>query len=145
MATVYETYAAALRNETADLPPGTARVGVVRRPFGWFHAVVDENVPALGPPADLLDAVKDRQAAFEADGLDGAAAVERAWAAVDFAARYDAYLETDPEAAAAVDRLLERVGDGTDVAVVCYEAPDKPCHRHRLRERLLERLEAGTE
>ncbi|MFB6352770.1 MAG: DUF488 family protein [Halobacteriales archaeon] len=142
MATVHETYAAALQHDRADLPEDTRLVGVVRRPMGWFHGVVDENVPALGPPEPLLDDVKDRQAALEEDGLDGAAAVERAWTDTDFAARYRAYLDEDADARAAMDRLEQDVQDGTDVALVCYEAPDKPCHRHLLRERLLERLAA---
>ena len=140
MATVHETYAAALRHETADLPAGTRCVGIVRRPMGWFHAVVDENVPALGPPADLLDDVKGRQATLEDDGLDDVDAARQAWEDVGFADRYDAYLDGDDDARAAVDDLLERVRGGTDVAVVCFEGPDKPCHRHHLRELLLERL-----
>lgn len=143
MATVHETYAAALQHDRAALPDGTRIVGVVRRPMGWFHGVVDENVPALGPPAGLLDAVKDRQAAREAEGLADAAAVEAAWEDVDFAARYEAYLDDDADAAGAVADLADAVRNGTDVALVCYEAPDKPCHRHLLRAWLLDRLADG--
>jgi uncharacterized protein YeaO (DUF488 family) len=141
MATVHETYAAALQHDRADLPDGTRLVGVVRRPMGWFHGVVEENMPALGPPAGLLDEVKDRQATLEEEGLDDAAAIEQAWADTEFGDRYLAYLEADGDADAAIDQLVRAVRDGTDVALVCYEAPDKPCHRHLLRERLLERLE----
>ena len=140
MATVHETYAAALRHETADLPAGTRRVGVVRRPMGWFHAVVDENRPALGPPTALLDDIKRRQAVLVDEGLDDEAAARRAWDDVDFGERYAAYLDGDADAGAAMEDLLARVRGGTDVALVCYEAPDKPCHRHPLRERLLARL-----
>lgn len=141
MATVHETYAAALRHDRADLPPGTRLVGVVRRPMGWFHAVVDENRPALGPSADLLDELKERQAAHADAGLDDGAAARQAWEDVEFGERYDTYLEENPAARAALDDLVDRVRSGTDVALVCYEAPDKPCHRHRLRERLLTRLD----
>ena len=141
MATVHETYAAALQHDQADLPAGTRRVGVVRRPMGWFHGLVDENVPALGPPAALLDAVKDRGAALEEAGVDDVEAVERAWADVDFAERYRDHLDADPDAEVAMAALVDRVHDGEDVALVCYEAPAKPCHRHLLRERLLDRLD----
>jgi hypothetical protein len=82
-------------------------------------------------------------AAREADGLADVEALEAAWADVDFAARYAAYLAADAEAAEAIAALAETVRAGTDVAVVCYEAPDKPCHRHLLRERLLDRLAAA--
>jgi len=143
MATVHETYAAALQHDKADLPPGTRRVGVVRRPMGWFHGTVDENISALGPPDELLDAVKDRQAAFEEEeGLDERTAIRNAWEAVEFDDRYEQYLETADGAAAAMDRLLTTVRDGTDIALVCYESPEKPCHRHLLRERLQGRLDA---
>ena len=143
MATVHETYAAAIQHGRADLPDGTRLVGVVRRPMGWFHGTVDENVPALGPPAELLDAVKDRQAELEATGLEGAAALERAWSDVDFGERYLDYLGTDDEAGEAFEAVVDEVRGGTDVALVCYEAADKPCHRHLLRERVLGRLEGA--
>lgn len=143
MASVHETYAAALQHDQAALPDGTRRVGVVRRPMGWFHGVVDENVPALGPPSELLDDVKSRQAALEDQGLDDVAAIEQAWTDTDFGDRYLSYLDADDDAADAMDQLVQTVDDGTDVALVCYEAPDKPCHRHLLRERLLDRLESG--
>lgn len=141
MADVHETYAAALQHGRAALPEGTRLVGVVRRPMGWFHGAVDENVPALGPPADLLDAAKDREAALEAQGVEDAEAVRRAWDDTDFGDRYLAHLDGDPEAADAAEALVEAVAGGTDVALVCYEGPEKPCHRHLLRERLRARLE----
>ena len=140
MAAVHETYAAALQHDRADLPDGTRLVGVVRRPMGWFHGVVDENLPALGPPGDLLDAVKARQAELEEAGERDVHAIREAWDETEFAARYRAYLEAEPDAAAALDELAERVRGGEDVALVCYESPEKPCHRHLLRDRLQERL-----
>lgn len=140
MGAVHETYAAAIQHDKAELPADTRRIGVVRRPMGWFHGAVDENRPELGPPDELLDAVKERQAAFEADGLDDLAALREAWSAVDFADRYEQYLDESEPAAAAIEQLLERVRAGTDIAVVCYESPEKPCHRHLLRDRLQARL-----
>lgn len=130
-----DTYVAALRHGRADVPPGAVRLGVVRRPTPWFYAAVDENVPALAPPADLLDDAKDRQADLEADGLDDAAAHNAAMEDVDFDARYLAYLDESGEAQAALDDLRDRLEDGDDVALVCYENTDhKRCHRTLLRE-----------
>ena len=143
MATVHETYAAALQHGRDRLPAGTRLVGVVRRPMGWFHGAVDENVPSLGPPDGLLDDVKGRQEELEAEGLPDRTAIREAWDDVEFAARYGAYLDGDPDAEAAMAGLADRVRAGEDVALVCYEAPDKPCHRHLLRERLLGRLDGG--
>ncbi len=89
MATVHETYAAALQHDRADLPAGTRLVGVVRRPMGWFHGAVDENVPALGPPEELLDDVKERQEELESEGLTDRTAIREAWEDTDFADRYE--------------------------------------------------------
>lgn len=143
MGPVHETYAAAIQHDKAELPAGTRRVGVVRRPMGWFHGAVDENRPELGPPDELLDAVKEQQATFEADGLDDLAALRKAWTAVDFAERYEQYLDENEAAGVAIDELLETARAGTDIALVCYESSEKPCHRHLLLDRLQGRLESG--
>ena len=132
-----DTYVAALQHDAADVPAGATRGGVVRRPTPWFWGQVDENVPALAPPADLLDEAKARQEALEAEGADGADAHNRAMDDVDFDARYLAYLEGSDEAWAAIADLRERLEGGADVALVCYEnTEEKRCHRTLLRDRL---------
>ena len=40
---------------------------------------------------------------------------------VDFDARYREYLRADDDAGAALAALRERVSDGEDVALVCFE------------------------
>jgi hypothetical protein len=110
---VLETYAAALQHDIADLPAGATTVGVVRRPTGWFRALVDENRPALGPPESLLSETQDRREDLAVRGLCDEEAHNAAWEAVDFAPRYRDRVETDPEARRALaDRLRERVEDG---------------------------------
>lgn len=132
-----DTYVAALRHGTADVPEDAVRLGVVRKPTPWFHAQVDENVPALAPPADLLDEVKARQEALEAGGAGDVEAHNGAMDDVDFDARYLAYLAESEEANAAIDDLRNRLSAGEDVALVCYENTEhKRCHRTLLRERL---------
>lgn len=132
--TLTDTYVAALRHGTADVPPDAARVGVVRRPTPWFYAAVDENVPALAPPADLLDDAKDRQADLEERGVDDATAHNRAIEDVDFEERYLAHLRETDEARQAVAALRDRLDRGEDVALVCYEnTENKRCHRTLLR------------
>jgi uncharacterized protein YeaO (DUF488 family) len=133
--TLSDTYVAALQHGTADVPSEAVRLGVVRRPTPWFYAQVDENVPALAPPADLLDDAKDRQAELEARDVDDAAAHNRAMDDVDFEARYLDYLRESCEARAAIDALRDRLEAGSDVALVCYEnTEEKRCHRTTLRE-----------
>lgn len=133
---VFESYVAALQHDTADVPDGATRIGVVRRATPWFYGVVDENVPALGPPAELLDDVKARQAELESEGVADAEAHNRAMTEADFDERYLDYLDDDSDARAAVDDLERRLRDGEDVVLVCYENTDeKRCHRTTLQER----------
>lgn len=134
---VFESYVAALQHEQADVPDDATRVGVVRKPTRWFHGVVDENVPALGPPAELLEDIQDRKAALEAEGVPDAEAHNRAMAEAEYDARYAEHLDTDPDARTAADDLQERLAGGEDIVLVCYENTDeKRCHRIPLRARL---------
>jgi uncharacterized protein YeaO (DUF488 family) len=134
---LFDTYVAALQHDQADVPERATLVGVVRRPTGWFSATVDENVPAVAPPEDLLEEAKARESELESQGVGGADANRRAWADVDFAARYREHLESDAEARAAVDALAARLADGESLALVCFENTDeKRCHRTILRDRL---------
>lgn len=134
-----ETYAAAIQHDQYEAG-GATLVGVVRRPMGWFSAVVDENHRALGPPEDLLTEVKGRSEELVDAGRGEGAALEAAWEETDFEARYRAHL-ADGEGAGAFADLLDRARAGEDLVLVCYEADDKPCHRHVLLDRLRGRLE----
>lgn len=137
---IRETYVAALQHDLVDLADAT-RVGVVRRPTGWFSGAVDENQRALAPPEELLAETKDRQEDFEMQGVCSEEAHNQAWAATDFAARYRDHVDSDVDAQAAVDSLVERVRDGESIALVCFENTEKKrCHRTILRDVLESRL-----
>ncbi len=137
-----DTYVAALQHDLAEISEDATRVGVVRRPTHWFHGAVDENVPALAPPAELLDEVKRRHEQLERTGLADEAAHNRALASSEYEKRYLAHLET-PAAQAALEALTDRLEAGEDLALVCYEnTEDKRCHRTLLRERIEARLAA---
>jgi len=138
--TIGETYAAALHHDIADVGDATL-VGVVRRPTGWFRGLVGENHPELGPPEALLSEVKERHEDLAARGMCDEGAHNAAWEETRFASRYRAHLEGSDGARRAVDDLADRVSNGEDLALVCFEGENKRCHRHLLRERLRERLE----
>jgi len=136
-----DTYVVAIQRDFAELPEKTTLVGVVREPTSWFHAAVDENRPALAPPTELLEDVRDEQEALEADGVDDPTAHNRGMAAAEFDRRYREHLDESDAASIAVADLVERLRSGEDVALVCYENTDeKRCHRTLLRERIAERL-----
>ncbi|MFB6141112.1 MAG: DUF488 domain-containing protein [Halosimplex sp.] len=141
--TVTETYAAALRHDIVDLPAATTRVGVVRRPTGWFRALVDENRSALGPPEALLSETEERSEELQRRGLCDEEAHNAAWTETDFESRYRDHLATDEAAGEALADLSDRVRDGESVALVCFEGDSKRCHRRILDEVLCERVREG--
>ncbi len=128
---VTETYAAAIQHDLVDLEDATP-VGVVRRPPGWFHALVAENHRELGPPETLLDETKAKQEDLQMAGMCETGAHNAAFEETDFEARYREYLDSDSDAQATLASLRERVRDGEALALVCFEADDKACHRHAL-------------
>lgn len=138
---VGETYAAAVQHDIADLSGSETLVGVARRPTGWFRAAVDENVPELGPPEPLLDETKARAEDLRLAGFCDEEAHNAAWNETDFAARYRDHLAA-AAAATALDRLADRVRDGEDLVLVCFEGEEKRCHRHLLVDELRERRSA---
>ncbi|WP_435345015.1 DUF488 domain-containing protein [Haloarchaeobius sp. HRN-SO-5] len=138
-----DTYVAAVQHDLVDVGDATL-VGVVRRPTAWFSAAVDENVPALGPPAPLLDETKDLAETFKMQGMCDEGAHNAAWDETDFEARYRAHLDADESARDAVSRLAERLRAGEDVALVCFENTNKKrCHRTTLREVLESAVASG--
>lgn len=139
---ITDTYVAAIQHGLVEFDDATELVGVVRRPTRWFNPQVDENLQALGPPTELFEDFQDRRDALVDDGLDEATAHNTAWDDVDYDDRYLDHLTTAPEAQAAVTDLLDRLADGRDVALVCYEnTEDKRCHRTVLRRYLNERAD----
>jgi len=138
---VLDTYVAAIQHDLVELPEDARRIGVVRRPTPWFHGAVDENVPALGPPDDLIEAAKRREEDLKLQGICDEDAQNVAWEEVNFGERYREYLETD-EGEAALEELVETLEDGTDVVLVCFEnTAKKRCHRTILRDALVDRLD----
>ncbi|UPW00878.1 DUF488 domain-containing protein [Halorussus gelatinilyticus] len=127
-----DTYHAALQHGHVTPADEDLVVGVVRRPSYGIENHLDENVPELAPPEDLLSEFKT--VADERDDLTH----DEAWDRVDFGARYRDHLRTD-SARTAMDDLLAELGS-RDVWLVCYENTDnKRCHRTILRDVLRER------
>ena len=132
-ARVEDTYVAALQHDRYDAD-GRTLVGVVRWPTRWFSAAVDENVPALSPPAELLDEVQATRDDFGMRGLCDEEAHNAAFEATEFEARYREHLESET-ARTALDELRSRLRDGEALTLVCYEnTAKKRCHRTTLRE-----------
>ncbi|WP_254769361.1 DUF488 family protein [Salinilacihabitans rarus] len=133
--TLADTYVAALRHDLAAVDPEATLVGVVRKPTSWFHAAVDENVPELGPPEDLLAAVERAETDLKMRGFCEEEAHNAAWDRVGFERAYREHLAEDPAATAALAALDERLESGESLVLVCYENTEKKrCHRTILRD-----------
>ncbi|WP_312908338.1 DUF488 domain-containing protein [Natronosalvus caseinilyticus] len=133
--TLTDTYVAALQHDLVDLESETTLVGVVRQPTSWFHAAVDENLPALGPPSPLLEDAKTATEDLKMAGMCDEGAHNASWEQVEFEDRYREHLETESEAREALAELEGRLEDGESIALVCFENTGKKrCHRTVLRE-----------
>jgi hypothetical protein len=133
---VRETYVAAIQHDLVELTGEEHVAGVVRKPTPWFHGAVDENYPELGPPAALLEETKQREEDLKSRGICDAEALNVAWEDTDFADRYREYVRNAEDVAATLAGFRERLDDGQDVVLVCYEGDGKRCHRHLLVEHL---------
>ncbi|WP_226479825.1 DUF488 domain-containing protein [Natrinema amylolyticum] len=130
-----DTYVAAIQHELVDLPADATRIGVVRKPTSWFHGTVDENLPELGPPADLLETFRQREEDMKMQGLCEEGAHNAAWDEVGFEDAYREHLEESADAQAAIDDLESRLAAGESLALVCFENTEKKrCHRTVLRD-----------
>ncbi|MBS3760699.1 DUF488 family protein, N3 subclade [Halodesulfurarchaeum sp.] len=137
-----DTYAAALQHDLIELKGDERLIGVVRRPLPWLLGQVEENRPELGPPPELLDAVKQRHEALHETGLSDAKAHNRALAELDYRDRYLDYVTNSEDAQAAIRNINALRADGQDVVLVCYEnTADKRCHRTVLKAYIAERSE----
>lgn len=138
-----ETYHAALQHDKADLPPRTLRVAVVRKPVYGILSECDVHAPELAPSEGLLEEYQTERDALQERGAseDGSTS----WAAdnTDFRERYLLELEESDSASRTLEALCN-IGRAQPVAVVCYEAPEKFCHRHELLDVLRWRV-WGTE
>ncbi|MFC3958904.1 DUF488 family protein [Halovivax cerinus] len=113
-------------------------IGVVRRPKPFLDRLIDRNVPALGPPANLLHAYKTVEASAEDDGAPFPSHV--AWQTVDFERRYLSYVRSYPGPCTLVEEL-RAVATERDLWLVCWEKDCRWCHRRLLAKEIVAELE----
>ena len=129
--TVSETYHAALAHGLTEGGDAT-RVGVVRRPTAWFRSEIDENVPELSPPEELLMEFKQRHEDLKMQGMCDEGSHNAVWEELRFEEQYREYLCESTAVESALSELVERVSKGENLVLVCFEGDNKRCHRHTL-------------
>ena len=111
--------------------------GVVRYSQDFVERLTDRNIPAVGPPEDLLNAYKAVEKAAEDDGEPNPAAV--AWNSVKYERRYRKHLaESGPQNV--IDELADRARE-RDIWLVCWEKDARWCHRRLLANEIVADLE----
>lgn len=102
----------------------------------------DEFMPELGIPSHALkdfqyiresfnekDPVKKHNKAFLKCGLESA---------------YRSHLRYNTDAQDALEEIEQRLRDGEDITLVCFEKPPKKCHRFILKEFIEQRMKVQT-
>ncbi|MEY7847906.1 DUF488 family protein [Natrarchaeobius sp. A-rgal3] len=134
--TVHTTYFGGL-NSSYEPAEKDAVFGVVRFPQDFVARLTDRNIPAVAPPAELLEAYKTVEDAAEENGEPNPAAI--AWDSVDYERRYLAHLEqAGPRTV--VDELTERARE-RDIWLVCWEKDARWCHRRLLANAVVAELD----
>lgn len=116
-------------------------VAVVRLPRETgIDEMCDEWWPELGMPEDALKQFwslrSDYRANRDVDNPD-----ERAFREAGLGPRYREHVRNSDEAQQRLNEAVERLEDGEDLTLVCFEEEGKPCHRHILCEFIENRRE----
>lgn len=95
--------------------------------------LTDEFMPSLGMPAPVLtDFQKLRGQMNEMSHVEEH---NKAFEKCDLENKYRDHLFSD-EAQEKVDEIIERLHNGEDITLVCFEKSPKKCHRHVLKEHI---------
>jgi len=111
-------------------------VDVTNNPPWWIKRAHKDRMvrrSELAPSRELLDEFIAQRKTLKASGYSDREAHNRAFADVDYEARFIAQIEGDPAAMARLQELVQ-ADEAQEVVLVCYCAPGKACHRHLLLE-----------
>lgn len=114
-------------------------VAVVSDPIGGITDVCDEFRGELGMPNAVLDEFRELRESLEESGADSD--VQAHNAAVDelnLREEYVSYIQSNSAAKDSIAELAERVQLGETITLVCFESRDKWCHRHVLKEEIVQ-------
>lgn len=143
-----ETYLTALQQQddtqsslfdySEDEDPQTNIAVVIKPNETGILDVVDEWRPALGMPNWKLTEFQKLRANM--NEINSVQAHNKAYERLDLDETYKSHLRFNTQAQKRVNELIERLHDGEDITLVCFEKPPKKCHRHVLKEHIENRL-----
>lgn len=118
-------------------------IAVISDPTGGIVEVSDEYMPSLGMPEEILNEFRKTRAELDID--DDIERHNTAASQVKLEERYKKHLKENEDATKKVTELSERVQNGEDITLVCFEKQPKWCHRHILKEQVKQLLEDRKE
>lgn len=119
------------------------RIAVVSEPNDTgILEVTDEYIPELGMPARKLNEFRRLREAY--NERDPVKKHNKAFIKCNMGEAYESWVKYNTEAREEFDKLAERLREGEDITLVCFEKPPKKCHRHVLKRLLEERVEPQT-
>ena len=127
----YESSQAQLTAFSNDDSPTT--IAVVRLPR-------DTNIE-LGMPERALRTFWSYRSGYRTNSAEDNP-TQRAYEEADLERRYLEYLRKSDEAQEALSSIESRLDSGEDIALVCFEEPGAPCHRHLLVDIIRERMDS---
>lgn len=105
-------------------------IAVVSDPTGQITEVCDEYIPELGMPEDELNNFRFIRSNLDID--DDIKRHNKAAEKVELERKYKSYLNSDSNAQKRIQEICERLKDGENITLVCFEKDPKWCHRHIL-------------
>lgn len=123
---------------------GNTTIAVVRKPNDTgITSVCDEWRPELGMPEAALDEYWSIRGAYDDNRfVTSTEAANRAFYEADLEQRFDKYVRSTPIAQRSLDEVVQRLNDGENITLVCFEGDGKRCHRHILQSMIESRREA---
>lgn len=116
------------------------RVAVVSKVDEADRQMVDEWLPSLGMPEEILSKFHRRRSEYRRNS-----AVDdphnRAYDELDLDSLYREYVQESTNVQRTINQLVERVKSGEEITLVCFEGDDERCHRHLLQQMITSRLE----
>lgn len=92
----------------------------------------DEYMPHLGMPRSVLDDFQKLRA--QMNEMSATQEHNKAYEKLDLDRQYREHLRSHQGAQLAMKEIVNRLRDGEDITLVCFEKEPKKCHRHILME-----------
>lgn len=127
----------------SDSDSNHTTIAVVSKPnnTGILEAT-DEFMPELGMPSHALSDFQYLRESFNAK--DPVERHNKAFLKAGLESAYESHLKYNDDAQQAMGEIEQRLRDGEDITLVCFEKPPKKCHRYILKNFIEKRMKFQT-